>query len=617
MKADVTAPTRSEPTPPWIFIVGLVLTLAFLYWARPVLIPVALSILLAFLLSPMADGLQRIGLPRVASVIAVVLVAFSILGAVGWITARQVASFADELPRYKDNITEKASDLRQWVRGGPLEKVQQTVEDIKENVQKEDGKAVKTKPRVPIAETEPRRAWPIPFAGLVEFLTGAGLVVFLVIFILMEREDLRNRIIRLVGYGRMNVTTKALEEIAHRISRYLLMQSLINGTYGLAIATGLFLVGLPYALLWGFLAGVLRFIPYVGPWLGALLPCALALAVFPGWIWPLAVAALFVVLELLTAMVMEPLLYGHSAGVSQVALLVAIAFWTWLWGPVGLLMATPMTVCLVVLGKYIPQFHFIVVLMSDEPVMQIDASYYQRLLASDDDEAAGIVEKYLKDHPAEQIYDQILLPALYQAKCDYRRGKLSQEEERFVYQTTSEITDDLELAELKPPADSAPSPAAAPRDGAARRRRLRVLACPARDQADEIALRMLRRLLDAAGLDLEIARPVSAAEFEQRVDGAGPSAVLIGTVAPGGVAQTRHLAKRLRARFPHLKVLIGRWGLTADFAEIEEQRKLLLAAGADEVAATLLEARDLIAELDSSSSSRPPAEKSVRASLRG
>jgi hypothetical protein len=399
----------------------------------------------------------------------------------------------------------------------------------------------------------------------------------------------------------MNVTTKALEEISRRISRYLLMQSLINGTYGLAIATGLFLVGLPYALLWGFLAGILRFIPYIGPWLGALLPSALALAVFPGWLWPLSVVALFVVLELCAAMIMEPLLYGHSAGVSQVALLIAIAFWTWLWGPVGLLMATPMTVCLVVLGKYIPQFHFIVVLMSDEPVMQVETSYYQRLLASDYDEAAEIVENYSKDHPPDQVYDQILLPALYQAKCDYRLGKLMPEEEEFIYEATSEILDDIEISQLRTVADSENAAASPKRDGAAERRRSPVLACAARDRADELALRMLQRLLDASGFDLEIARDVAAAQFERQVNARRPAEVLIGAVAPGGMARARHLTKRLRARFPELKIVVGRWGLDSDFEEIEAQRKLLFGAGADVVATTLLEARDRVAGLDSSS----------------
>jgi predicted PurR-regulated permease PerM len=602
MKADLKAASVREPSPPWVFLVGMVLTLAFLYWARPVLIPVALSILLAFLLSPMADGLQKIGLPRVVSVIVVVLIAFSALGSVVWVTARQITSFANELPQYKDNITEKIADLRRLSRVGPLEQVQKTVEDIKKTVDKVDGKTAPAKPAPPVGEIQPPKFWTAAFGGFVEFLTSAGLVVFLVIFMLMEREDLRNRIIRLVGYKRMNVTTKALEEIARRISRYLLMQSLINGTYGLAIAAALFLVGLPYAFLWGFLAGILRFIPYVGPWVGALLPTALGLAVFPGWLWPLSVVALFVVLELCTAMILEPLLYGHSAGVSQVALLVAIAFWTWLWGPVGLMMATPMTVCLVVLGKYIPRFQFIVVLMSDEPVMDSEISYYQRLLASDQDEASEIVEKYHRSHAPELVYDEMLLPALYQAKHDHRQGKLTERDARFIFRATNEIMGDLDGVESgdSTAAESGklpPSPKGL------------ILACPARDRVDKIALDMLRRLVENGHYRLEI---VWAASLPEAVEKKNPAAVCIGAVAPGGVAQTRHLTRVLRARFPQLKILIGRWGVTGDFGDIEGQRKLLLAAGADEVATTLVETRDRIGQLDARAA-RPPRDGSAPA----
>lgn len=597
MNSDFKAASIRAPSPPWVFLVGLVLTLTFLYWARPVLIPVALSILLAFLLSPIADGLQKIGLPRVASVIVVVLIAFSTLGAVGWVTARQITSFANDLPQYKDNITEKIADLRRLAKGGPLEKVQKAVEDIKKTVEKGEAKTAQAKPTPPVGETQPPKLWTIAFGGFVEFLTSAGLVVFLVIFMLMEREDLRNRIIRLVGYKRMNVTTKALEEIAQRISRYLLMQSLINGTYGLAVAAALFLIGLPYAFLWGFLAGMLRFIPYVGPWVGALFPTALGLAVFPGWLWPLSVVALFVVLELCTAMILEPLLYSHSAGVSQVALLVAIAFWTWLWGPLGLMMATPMTVCLVVLGKYIPQFQFIVVLMSDEPVMDSEISYYQRLLASDQDEAAEIVEKYHRNHALELVYDEVLLPALYQAKHDHRQGKLTARDARFVFRATSEIMEELDGVQPGISAAAEYGTAPPPPKGL-------ILACPARDRADKIALEMLRRLAENGHYRLEI---IPAASLPESVEKRNPAGVCIGAVAPGGVAQARHLTRGLRARFPELKILIGRWGMTGDFGDIEGQRKLLLAAGADEVATTLMETRNRIGQLDSHAS-RPPAE---------
>jgi len=237
-------------------------------------------------------------------------------------------------------------------------------------------------------------------------------------------------LIRLIGYGRMTVTTTALQDAGARISRYLLMQSIINSVFGLAVGLGLFLIGLPYAALWGFLAAVLRFIPYIGPWVAAIIPSALALAAFEGWIWPIAVAGLFVVLELFTNMILEPLLYGDSAGVSQVALLVSVAFWTWLWGPIGLLMATPLTVCLVVLGKYVPQMEYITVLMSDQSVAEKKIIYYQRLLAMDRDEAAEIVEEYVMAHPPEQVYDAVMLPALHFARLDRERDGLTEAQEQ-------------------------------------------------------------------------------------------------------------------------------------------------------------------------------------------
>ncbi len=274
-----------------------------------------------------------------------------------------------------------------------------------------------------------------------ERLASVGLAVVLVIFMLIERDDLRDRLIRLIGYGRMTVTTKALEDAGARISRYLLMQSIVNSIFGVAVGCGLLLIGLPYAALWGFLAAILRFIPYIGPWVAAIIPSALGLAFFEGWFWPIAVVGLFLILELFTNMILEPLLYGDSAGVSQVALLVSVAFWTWLWGPIGLLMATPLTVCLVVLGKYVPQMEYITVLMSDEPVAEKNIIYYQRLLAMDGVEAAQIVEEYAEANPPEQVYDKVMVPALNFARLDRERDGLSDAQEQFILRETRAIVE--------------------------------------------------------------------------------------------------------------------------------------------------------------------------------
>jgi predicted PurR-regulated permease PerM len=598
MKGTPTAAVQREKTQPiWIALVSVGFVVTLLYWAQPVLIPVALSILLSFLLSPIVDALQKLRLPRIPAVIIVVLLACSAVGAIGWVTVRQIVSFANELPQYQDNIVEKIGDLKRFGKGSAIGKVQQTVEGVKEQIDKEDGEKKEKKAAPAPAPAPAQISWGLSSgaASVIELIASAGLVIILVIFMLIDRVQLRNRLIRVVGFGRMNVTTKALEEVAQRISRYLLMQSIINGSYGLAVGLSLYFVGLPYALLWGMLAGLLRFIPYAGVWIGLLVPSALAWAVFPGWLWPLIVVALFLVLEFTVAMILEPLLYGHSAGVSQVALLIAIAFWAWIWGPVGMIMATPMTVCLVVLGKYIPQLNFLVVLMSDEPMMQTEVTYYQRLLASDYDEAAEIVENYFEgEHPPEQVYDQILLPALYQAKVDYRRGKLTAEDEHFVQRATNDLVEEIDVEQIKRRNGHEEAG-----DGR-RASELTIWGCAARDDNDELALRMLQRLLEAEHCDMKIASRPSELKIDQLSSNGRPLVICIGSVAPTKMAQTRHLTRKLRARVPNAKIVVGRWGVANEFRELEEQRKLLLEAGADHVAATLMEARNIITELGES-----------------
>lgn len=401
---------------PFVIVASLVLVIACLYWAQAVLIPIALSILLTFLLSPVVGALERLRLGRIPSVILVAVLAFSLLGGIGWAITLQITSLANDLPKYTKNIKQKIGDLRRAGKGTPVEKVQTTVEEVMGEIEKGDKAAANEQKPVPVVVQAPSLLWQLP--SLLESLAMAGLVIVLVVFMLIERHELRNRLIRLVGYGRLTSTTKALDDAGQRISHYLLMQSIINGSFGLAVGLGLFFIGVPYFILWGFLAAALRFLPYVGPVLAAILPITLSLAVYKGWVQPILVIGLFIVVELFSNLVMETLLYSKSAGISEVALLVAVAFWTWLWGPLGLLLATPLTVCLVVLGKYVPHMEFIGVLMGDEPVMEADVNYYQRLLAKDQDEAAAIVEEYLRTHPVEQVYDDLLVAALSHAKRD-------------------------------------------------------------------------------------------------------------------------------------------------------------------------------------------------------
>jgi predicted PurR-regulated permease PerM len=563
------------------------LVVAALYWLQAVLIPMALAILLTFLLSPVVGIVQR-RLGRVPAVLVTVFLAFSILGGIGWTLTRQLVTFADELPRYSLNIHQRIADLRGASRGGSVEKVQKALEDVVGEIQKTGKEGVAGPKSVAVVLEPPSILAHLP--TLLQALATAGLVTVLVIFMLLERRELRDRLILLIGYRRMTATTRALDEAGARISRYLLMQCIINGSFGVAVGLGLFLIGVPYAVTWGSLAAALRFIPYLGAFVAMLLPLALSLAVFPGWLQPALVVGLFLVLEPITGSVIESWFYSQSAGVSQVALLVALTFWTWLWGPAGLLMATPLTVCLVVLGKHLPALGFIVVLMGDRPVIEAKARYYQRLLARDQDEAADIVETYVNTDGRESVYDSVLLPALYYAKQDRDRGLLSEGDTQFVGQATREILDVLAHdAAGRSDSDSGDLSVSDPGDT-----RVRILGCPARDEADAVALEMVRHVLEPARYRMEVSGTgMLTAEVAARVELYRPELICIGAVAPGGLSQARHLCKRLHSQCPELKIVVGRWGL---HGEKDTDRELLLAAGADHVETTVLDTRRALAQ---------------------
>jgi hypothetical protein len=424
-----------------------------------------------------------------------------------------------------------------------------------------------------------------------EGLATAGLVIILVIFMLILREDVRNRLVRLLGHGRLIHTTRALDEAAQRISRYLIVQVLINAVFAVVLCAGLMALGVPYALLWGILGGTLRFVPYIGSWLAAALLGAFCLAFLPGWTEILMVAGFWLGLELAASQVAEPLLIGHSTGVSALALLVAAAFWTWLWGPIGLVLSTPLTVCLVVLGKYVRQLEFLGILLGDEPVLRSDVSYYQRLLARDQDEAAEQVEEHLRSKPLETVYDDLLLPALVLAARDRDREELSDADEQFILQATRDILDDLlfqQQAELV--AQRGPDTVATEE-----RPRALIVGCPAHHEADELALRMFAQLLDPRICRIEIiAAGTLSAEILEKVRQLRPALVCVAALPPGGLAQARYHCKRLRAQYPELKLAVIRW-VQSENKETWEHR--LREAGADLVGTTLLQMRDQVVPL--------------------
>ena len=408
---------------------------------------------------------------------------------------------------------------------------------------------------------------------------------------LLKREDLRNRVIWLTGRDQIAVTTKALDEATQRISRYLLTQVIGNAAFGLVLTIGLFVIGIPYAPLWGFLAALLRYLPYVGTWIAAILPLLLSIAHFDSWLPPLFVLALFSTVELIYSNAIEPRIFGHSMGVSEVALLIAAAIWALLWGPIGLLLSNPLTVCLVVLGKYFPQLEVFNVLMGDQPALAPDVTYYQRLLARDQDEALHLVEAHRQNGSPEQVYDELLIPALTIAKRDRERDELTDDDEEFVLQATREIVADLGEQNLAKAASGAES--AATTNGQSHdSEKLRVFGCPARDGADEVALEMFRHLLDPAKWQVDVASPeMLSAELVARAETERPALICISSLPPGGLSQARYLCKRLRAKLPDTKILVGRWGLTQG---LDENREQLREAGADEVDATLLATRQFL-----------------------
>ena len=581
-------------------VVGVVVV-GCLYWAQTILIPVALALFLTFLLTPLVGFLQQRGLRRTPAVILVVLQAALVLGGVLWLVTAEIRSVADDLPKYTDNIKEKIKSLQEMGEGAAgLGKMLQDITaqwhappvNAKAEEAEKPAAAPAGPPATVILQAESPvwlSKWPGLLLPMAEVLGGLALALVLVVFMLLKRENLRNRLIRLVGHGRMTVMTKAVDDAGQRISRFLLMQLIINASFGFVLGIGLFLIQVPHAWLWGFLAAILRYVPYLGSWITAALLFTISLGVFPGWVQPFLVLGSIVGLELVVANVAEPRLFGHSIGVSEVALLVSAALWAFLWGPVGLVLSAPLTVCLVVLGKYVPQLEFLDVLLGDESSLDADVSYYQRLLARDQDEATQLVLAQAKLSSVEEVYDTLLVPTLRYVKRDRERDEVTDADENYILRATREIVEDLgerQAAAATASAARAPEPDA---PAAPAPRKIRVLGCPCHDAADALALDMLRQLLDPARWDVEVlSLDLLSAEMVALAGTKDPPVVCIGAVPPGGLAHTRYLCKRLRACLPAARIVVGRWGLKGD---VEQNRDQLLEAGADQVETTLLETR--------------------------
>ena len=480
----------------------------------------------------------------------------------------QFINVARELPLYQNNLRTKLAELRGPVGPG-LARTWRSLEELGRELTLDDTgrpKAVEVEVREP-----PPSAIEMLKLVLMPVLKPLGtavIVVVFVVFMLVKREELRDKLIRLIGPERITVTTEAIDEATHRVSRYLLMQTMINGGQGLIVGALLYFIGLPNAALWGILSMVLRFIPYLGPWMAALMPITLSFIVFDSWTPPLLTIAMFACLELLNNNVFEPWLLGAYTGVSSMALIVAAVFWTWLWGTVGLLLSTPLTVCLAVIGKYIPQLSFLHILLGDEPVLSPSERLYQRLLAADVKEADRVLQEELKQKTLDETSSTLLLPALRLVEQDFHMGALDETRYEFVIGKMKEVLSSTYLAVARNDA------AEMAQDGL-------VLCFAGRDSADEVAAMIFAILLRSKGMEAEwVSADALAGELVELVEEKRPSVINISALPPSAVTHAKYICKRLRTRFTDLRLLVGLWETTV---ELDKAVELLTAAGADRV----------------------------------
>lgn len=531
----------SPPSDTLTVLAVVVSVVVALYVGRDLLVPLALGILLSFALGPLVSRLQRLRIGRVAAVVAAVMLATALLAGVAAMVIGQVVELARDLPRYEENIRTKIRTLKAAsAEGGLVERTTRVVQELGREVAPDEAPAPRpvdpadtrrrdAPPPTPapvhvVVEAPPPSALTVlrDVAGPVVGPAGtAGIVFVFVIFILLQREDMRDRLISLAGTRDLRRTTEALDEASQRVSRYLLSNLVVNLLYGVPVGLGLWAIGVPNPALWGLLATVLRFVPFLGPVIAASFPALLSVAVDPGWTLPLMTLGLFLCLELFSNNVMEPWIYGASTGLSSFAIIVAAIFWTALWGPVGLLLATPLTVCLVVLGKHVDQLRFLEVLLGSRPALPVPARIYQRLLARDAEEAAAIAEAAAVEQGRDGAwtYDALLIPALLLAEQDRAAGRLGERAQADILRGVESLLDTL--GEVRDPAEpfgapaeaagaegdaagGAPVPTVMPAPSPFAARSGRILCVAARGDLDEAAALLLSDLLSTAGRDVDV-----------------------------------------------------------------------------------------------------------------
>jgi predicted PurR-regulated permease PerM len=659
-------PAETSANSPFVLLVSASIIIAGLYFGREVLVPIALAVLLSFMLSPPVRWLERLRLPRTLAVIVVVLLAVGSIGGLGYMAKQQAVYVVDNFESYKGQFRTKMRHL--GGQFGFINKAEKAAREMAHPDGHPEPQAPapssaaplsaapsSAAPSSPIPEisllkvpppalaTDPQHAIPVRIipdtptpltifreyaASVLSPLATTIIVLAFVIFMLIDKESLRDRIIRLLGSGRLNLTTQALDEASTRISDYLGALAIVNACYSICTALGLWLIpkvfgngsDFPNVLVWAIFVGLLRFVPYVGIWIGAGIPLILSFALFPGNGVFFAVLVMFLALEVVVSQFIEPMWYGSSTGMSPLAVLVAAVFWTWLWGAVGLLLSTPMTVILVVMGKYVPQLKFLDILLREEPVLSPPFRFYQRLIAMDQDDAAEIAGEYLKEKKSLQVvYDDLLVTALSMAERDSHHERVADEQLVFVRQSVRDLAD--ELAEQYSELPDKPAAAAGseknghggPPQTVEHERRPRlplgcninVLCLPARDESDEILARMFARLLEVRGYCVVTTTPDAlAAEMTDMVESKHIDVVCISAMPPAAVAHARYLCKRLGARCPDVGVVVGLWTLKGDLSKAKE--RLACRTGV-QVVATLADAQEQLDQLTQSLLSRTAA----------
>ncbi|MBL9187120.1 MAG: AI-2E family transporter [Opitutaceae bacterium] len=591
------------------------LVVAMLRLAEEVLLPIAYALLLAFLLSPLVVRLMRWGVSRVLAIVLTVSVAFAVIGAIGWIVTSQVIALTHELPKYEENIRLKVRALKSPFSSEVPTPMSEMVASLRREIKTPPPEspatpAVPAEPKPVPVEVKAVEPTPLEFARdlatpFLKPLGTAGIVAVFVVAILFQREDLRDRFIRLISQGKIHVAMEAVDDAAGRVSRYLGMQLVVNAAFGLPIAVGLFFIGVPNAMLWGLLAMLLRFIPFLGPWIAAAFPITLALAVDPGWTMAFYTIALFVIMELISNNFIELLLYGASTGISNLALLVAAVFWTWLWGPAGLVLSTPLTVCVLVIGNYVPAMNFLSTLLGSAPTAEPPAQFYERLLSTEAEELSDLAAQHIAKQSLEVFYEEVFVPALLLAEEDRHRGTLPETRQRFMFQAARDLIDELEREdEIKkhrkqPPAPALPSIPT-------------IVGLPARDEADEVVAHMLCHLLRRRGIHATVTPlTVKLDEAFESVRRAEVRATFISALPPSAVSAARQMCGRLKSRSPDKPVLVGVW---RHRASLEVLGRRLLSSQPDQIVTSLRSAVEqleaLIRGVSASSAEDSPAANS-------